>query len=132
MVHPSTLSSLSFSKWNMPIAPSNAPPHVGVADDEAEWLDVVDETNTVVGAEQRAICHLQGLRHRAVYVLLNNDHGEILIQVRRDDRRGETGGPEASRLTPETEPGDENGDGAGEGRREKGDENGDGAGEGRR
>lgn len=40
------------------------------ADNDAELFDVVDESNVAVGTAARAVCHRDGLLHRATHVLL--------------------------------------------------------------
>lgn len=47
-----------------------------------EYLPVCDETNRVIGRASRAVVHAQGLRHRAVHVVLLNSKGEIFLQRR--------------------------------------------------
>jgi len=47
-----------------------------------EMFDVVDETDTVIGQAPRATVHRDGLRHRAVHVLVHNRKGEIFLQKR--------------------------------------------------
>lgn len=47
-----------------------------------ELFDVVDEADQVVGQASRAEVHRQGLRHRAVHVLVFNKRGEVLLQQR--------------------------------------------------
>src|SRR5438045_7815430 len=48
----------------------------------AEWFDVVDENDQVIGREQRKLVHANGLRHRAVHILLFNAEGEVFLQKR--------------------------------------------------
>lgn len=47
-----------------------AVPALGVADNDAELLDVVDASNVATGTAARAACHRDGLLHRAAHVLL--------------------------------------------------------------
>ena len=47
-----------------------------------EWFDVVDEEDRVVGRELRSVVHGQGLRHRAVHILVRDPNGRILLQKR--------------------------------------------------
>ncbi|GAB4817509.1 hypothetical protein N2152v2_004555 [Parachlorella kessleri] len=56
--------------------------HFGLADNEQEWFDVVDETDTVISREKRSVCHRKGLLHRACYVWVFNPAGELLLQKR--------------------------------------------------
>ena len=56
-----------------------------------EWFDVVDERDRVVGRAPRSRVHREGLRHRAVHVLVFNRRGEIFLQQRslaKDDFPG--------------------------------------------
>ncbi len=47
-----------------------------------EYFDCVDEHDQVIGRESRREVHRQGLRHRAVHVLLFNKRGEVFLQKR--------------------------------------------------
>jgi len=47
-----------------------------------EWIDIVDETNCIVGCGTRDFIHRNQLRHRASHVLLFNQQGELLLQQR--------------------------------------------------
>ena len=49
---------------------------------ERETFDVVDERDEVVGQLSRKEVHRQGLRHRAVHVLIFNSKGEVFLQKR--------------------------------------------------
>jgi len=48
----------------------------------AEWLDVVDAHDRVVGSAPRALVHRFGLRHRAVHILVCDPAGSIYVQQR--------------------------------------------------
>ena len=48
----------------------------------AEWFDVVNERDEVVGRASRQEVHARGLRHRAVHVLVFNAHGQLFLQKR--------------------------------------------------
>ena len=50
--------------------------------EDAEILSVVDSTDSVIGEKRRDEIHLQGLRHRAVHVLVFNPKGAIFLQER--------------------------------------------------
>jgi isopentenyldiphosphate isomerase len=50
-------------------ANSTASP-VRLADDDAEWVDVVDHSNNVISSARRADAHRDGLIHRAAHVML--------------------------------------------------------------
>lgn len=52
-----------------------------------EWLDVVDENNEIVGQVTRKRALQEGLRHRAVYVWLCKENGEMLLQKRANSKR---------------------------------------------
>ena len=47
-----------------------------------EIFDVVDEHDRVIGRAARRDVHRQGLRHRAVHVLIFNGRGEVFLQKR--------------------------------------------------
>ncbi|CAG9464211.1 unnamed protein product [Pedinophyceae sp. YPF-701] len=69
------------SSWPVPAEPPVAPGGPA-ADNEKEWLDVVNEKNEVVGKELRGKCHKEGILHRAVHVFLFRKDGSLLIQRR--------------------------------------------------
>ncbi len=71
------------------------------AQKDEEILDVVDESNEVIGQEQRSVIHEKELRHRAVHVLLVNGRSELLIQQRsrlKDQLPGKWGSSAAGHL----------------------------------
>ncbi|MEW6306032.1 MAG: NUDIX domain-containing protein [Verrucomicrobiota bacterium] len=47
-----------------------------------EIFDVVNERDEVIGREVRREVHRQGLKHRAVHVLVFNRRGEVFLQKR--------------------------------------------------
>jgi isopentenyldiphosphate isomerase len=47
---------------------------------EAEWVDVVDLSDVVVGAAPRPLLRDGGLNHRVVHVFVSNRAGELLLQ----------------------------------------------------
>src|SRR5258706_14471449 len=47
-----------------------------------EIFDVVNERDEVIGRETRVRVHQQGLRHRAVHVLVFNSAGHLFLQKR--------------------------------------------------
>jgi isopentenyl-diphosphate delta-isomerase len=47
-----------------------------------EIFDVVDDRDQVIGSSTRAEAHRQGLKHRAVHVLVFNRRGEVFLQKR--------------------------------------------------
>ena len=52
-----------------------------------EWLDLVDENNVIVGQVTRKRALQEGLHHRAVYVWLCKENGEMLLQKRANSKR---------------------------------------------
>ena len=51
-----------------------------------EFLILVDENDTPVGAQEKIIVHQQGLLHRAFSIFIFNTKGELLLQQRADDK----------------------------------------------
>jgi isopentenyl-diphosphate delta-isomerase type 1 len=47
-----------------------------------EIFDVVDEQDRVIGQAPRSEVHRRGLNHRAVHVLVFNQHGDLFLQKR--------------------------------------------------
>ena len=47
-----------------------------------EIFDVVNDRDEVIGQQPRRIVHRDGLRHRAVHVLVFNSKGELFLQKR--------------------------------------------------
>jgi isopentenyldiphosphate isomerase len=47
-----------------------------------EIFDVVNDRNEVVRQELRSVVHRQGLKHRAVHVLVFNSRGDLFLQKR--------------------------------------------------
>lgn len=47
-----------------------------------ELFDVVNDADVVVGQASRGDVHAQGLIHRAVHLLVQNKHGDVLLQKR--------------------------------------------------
>jgi len=47
-----------------------------------EIFDIVNEHDEIIGAAPRAVVHRDGLRHRAVHVLVFNALGEVFLQKR--------------------------------------------------
>lgn len=54
----------------------------GMAQDQNELFDVVNEHDQVVGQATRGNVHAQKLRHRAVHVLIFNAAGRLFLQKR--------------------------------------------------
>eukprot|EP00198_Chlamydomonas_reinhardtii_P004893 XP_001694229.1 predicted protein [Chlamydomonas reinhardtii] len=57
------------------------------AESEGEVFDTYTEDGTPLGRELRSVCHAKGIWHRAVYALLFNSAGELLIQRRSPDKK---------------------------------------------
>lgn len=53
---------------------------------EIEWVDIVDENNTVIAQASRQQMRAQRLRHRATYIVVHNGMGQILVQQRTDSK----------------------------------------------
>lgn len=51
-------------------------------DDRAEYVILVDEHDRETGLAPKLQAHLEGLRHRAISVLIFNSKGEMLLQQR--------------------------------------------------
>ncbi len=51
-------------------------------DDRAEQVILVDENDRELGFAPKLQAHLDGLRHRAISVIIFNHHGEMLLQQR--------------------------------------------------
>jgi len=49
---------------------------------QEDILEIVDESDRVVGRAPRSLAHAKGLRHRAVHVMVFNDHGQLFSQKR--------------------------------------------------
>ena len=49
---------------------------------QEDIFDIVNENDEVVGQKPRSEVHAEGLRHRAVHVLIFNDEGELFMQKR--------------------------------------------------
>lgn len=47
-----------------------------------EWLDIVDETDTVIGRAPREQIHRDGHLHRSAHIALFNSRGQIFVQLR--------------------------------------------------
>lgn len=53
-----------------------------------EWLDIVDESDRVVGRARREDCHGDpSLVHRVVHILVVNGADELLLQLRGKNKR---------------------------------------------
>jgi isopentenyldiphosphate isomerase len=49
---------------------------------QTEYLEIVDETNQVVGLATRFDIHQKGLRHRSVHIFIFNSRGDLYLQLR--------------------------------------------------
>lgn len=48
----------------------------------AEYFDVVDENNVVIGRETRQIVHKEKMRHRSVHIFIFNSKNQLYLQKR--------------------------------------------------
>lgn len=53
---------------------------------EAELFVQVDSQNNVVGPIEKKVCHAQGILHRTVSILVFNQAGDLLMQLRSDKK----------------------------------------------
>lgn len=53
-----------------------------------EYLPVLNKAGEEVGYAEREVCHKLGLTHRVVYLILENQKKELLVQVRGDFKQG--------------------------------------------
>jgi isopentenyl-diphosphate delta-isomerase type 1 len=51
-----------------------------------ELLDIVDDTDQVMGQEWRAVVHQRGLQHRGIHIFLVTPEGKLLVQQRGRQR----------------------------------------------
>jgi 16S rRNA (adenine1518-N6/adenine1519-N6)-dimethyltransferase len=65
-------------------------------DDAAEYMDIVDEHDEVIGRDTRARIHARHDIHRGVHVFVVNDAGELLLQRRAQTTRDYPGHWDAS------------------------------------
>ncbi len=49
-----------------------------------EWVDIVDEDNSVIAQATRSQMRAENLRHRATYIVVHDGMGKILVQRRTD------------------------------------------------
>ena len=56
-----------------------------------EFLDVVDESDNVVGRSRRSDVHQRGLLHRSIHLLVFNRSGELLMQKRSMEKDEDPG-----------------------------------------
>ncbi len=49
---------------------------------QEDIFDIVDEFDNVIGQRPRTEVHAEGLKHRAVHILVFNDENEIFMQKR--------------------------------------------------
>ncbi len=48
----------------------------------SEWLDIVDETDSVIGRAPRERIHREGHYHRSAHIVLFNSGGQVFVQLR--------------------------------------------------
>ncbi len=53
---------------------------------QEDIFDIVDEFDNVTGQKPRSEVHAQGLKHRAVHVMVFNDENEIFMQKRSTNK----------------------------------------------
>ncbi|MDP2722247.1 MAG: NUDIX domain-containing protein [Bacteroidales bacterium] len=53
-----------------------------------ELLVVYDDDGISQGTASRYICHKLGLLHKVVYLIIENEKGELLVQTRGDTKKG--------------------------------------------
>lgn len=81
-------------KWERPFPDKNqyeikfserqqeSPPQHMALSTQEEYLEVVDETNRIIGLASRYDIHRQALRHRSVHIFIFNSRGELYLQLR--------------------------------------------------
>jgi isopentenyldiphosphate isomerase len=75
-----------MSPTDTPIQPPNE------AEPEQELLEVIDTDGRVLGLRRRGEIHADPtLRHRAVHVLVRNQHGDLFLQKRSPKKRVQPG-----------------------------------------
>ena len=52
--------------------------------DVVEWVDIVDEDNSVIAQATRSQMRAENLRHRATYIVVHDGAGKILVQKRTE------------------------------------------------
>ncbi|MFP4351568.1 MAG: NUDIX hydrolase [Puniceicoccaceae bacterium] len=57
-----------------------------MAASSAEWFDVVDARDRVIGRETRSEVHRRGLLHRAVHILVYRPDGALFLQKRSAEK----------------------------------------------
>lgn len=57
-----------------------------MGDIEKEIFVQVDGNNNVIGPVEKSICHTQGILHRTVAILVFNQSGQLLMQLRSQNR----------------------------------------------
>lgn len=56
-----------------------------------EWLDIVDEQDTVVGKAPRDRIHREKHRHRSAHIALFNSQAQVFVQLRSMDKDNSAG-----------------------------------------
>ncbi len=89
---------LDLAQW---VALANVLQPFGQAQNAGERFDVVDDGDLVIGQAARAEVHARAWKHRAVYLLLRNAHGEVFLQRRspwKDQAAGRWGSSAAGHV----------------------------------
>jgi 16S rRNA (adenine1518-N6/adenine1519-N6)-dimethyltransferase len=73
--------NLSVPQW-IDLARTLDPAAAFPAQHDGEQFDVVDENDNVIATRPRTEVHARNLLHRAVHILVFNEHGELLLQKR--------------------------------------------------
>jgi 16S rRNA (adenine1518-N6/adenine1519-N6)-dimethyltransferase len=73
--------NLSVPQW-IDLARTLDPAAATPAQHDGEQFDVVDENDNVIATRPRTEVHEKNLLHRAVHILVFNQHGELLLQKR--------------------------------------------------
>lgn len=56
------------------------------SDGREEQIDIVDEDDRVIGTVPRSVMRRDVLRHRAVFILVRDSHGRVLVHRRSNDK----------------------------------------------
>ena len=62
-----------------------------MTDSMVEWLDIVDENDTVVGKAPRDQIHRENHRHRSAHIVLFNSQGQVFVQLRSMNKDNSAG-----------------------------------------
>lgn len=62
-----------------------------MSDSATEWLDIVDEYDTVVGRAPRDLIHRERHWHRSAHIALFNSRGQVFVQLRSKNKDNSAG-----------------------------------------